>query len=915
MSVTLPPADVVLRDGSTVCVRPVRADDGEALQAFLQGMSPESRRLRFFTAGADLRGAARWASSVGERGGLGLVATTGDPACIVAHAGYERIDGDRAEVAFEVADSLRGRGLGTILMAHLAEAARDQGISHLTADVLPENRRMLEVFREAGFPAEITRTREGIGVELTTELSLEALERFEERERTAAAAAMRHFLEPASVAVVGASRRDGSVGAAVLDSILSSGFDGPVYPVNPHAATVAGLPAHASVADLPEAPELVVMAVEAERVPDAARDCAVRGVRALLVLSAGFAEAGADGTLLQDELVAVCRAAGMRLVGPNCLGLMGRRRPLDATFVPHAPPVGRVALLSQSGGVGLALIEQATALGLGLSSFVSIGNRPDISANDVLEYWEDDDSTDVVLVYLESFGNPRNFVRIARRLARRKPIVALRAGRSGAGARAAASHTGAVVAASEAGIEALFGQAGVVRADTLGELFDIGALLASHAPPAGRRVGIVTNAGGPAILCADACEAGGLVLPEPSAKLRGRLAHALPNHASTRNPVDMLAAAGPREFDTVLRVLAGSSEVDALVALFTPALSATAAEVRDAIDAVAREVAVPVVSVVFGAEGSERPLGGAARFTYPEGAARALSAASRLAEWRQGCSDDPPTYEDVRRGEAAELLAAAVSKGGRWLSDSDAAALLSAWGVPLVETVRAATPAEAGRAAAALGGTVALKAVGEGIVHKTDLGAVQTGLEGEEPVRRSAQRMSRRLRRRGLPPRGFVVQRHVSGGVEMLAGITADPLLGPLVACAAGGTVVELLGDVSVRLAPVGPGEAADMIRSLSTFPLLDGYRGARPADVTALEDLVTRLGALAAAHPEVVELDCNPVMVLERGAVVVDARVRVAPPGPRLPWPALGAEPPTIRSSYGPERRERAEAGPSAEP
>ena len=915
MSVTLPPADVVLRDGSTVCVRPVRADEADALRAFLEGMSPESLRLRFFTAAADLSGAARWATSVGERRGLGLVATTGDPARIVAHAGYERIDGDRAEVAFEVADSLRGRGLGTILMAHLAGAARDQGISRFTADVLPENRRMLDVFREAGFPAEITRTREGIGVELTTALSLEALERFEERERTAVAAAIRHFLEPASVAVVGASRRDGSVGAAVLESILRSGFDGPVYPVNPHAATVAGLPAHASVADLPEAPELVVVAVRADRVPDVARDCAVREVRALLVLSAGFAEAGPGGTLLQDELVAICRAAGMRLVGPNCLGLMGRRRPLDATFVPHAPPPGRVALLSQSGGVGLALIEQATALGLGLSSFVSIGNRPDISANDVLEYWEDDDSTDVVLVYLESFGNPRNFVRIARRLARRKPIVALRAGRSGAGARAAASHTGAVVAASDAGIEALFGQAGVVRAETLGELFDIGVLLASHEPPAGRRVGIVTNAGGPAILCADACEAGGLVLPEPSAGLRARLADALPDHASTRNPVDMLAAAGPREFDTVLRALADSGEVDALVALFTPALSATAAEVRDAIDAVARQVAVPVASVVFGSEAAERPVGGAALFSYPEGAARALSALGRLAEWRQGRSDDPPAYDDARRGEATELLAAAVSEGERWLSDAEAAGLLDAWGIRLVETVRAASPAEAGRVAATLGGTVALKAVGEGIVHKTDLGAVQIGLEGEEAVRRSAQGMSRRLRRRGLPPRGFLVQRHVSGGIEMLAGITADPLLGPLVACAAGGTVVELLGDVSVRLAPVGPGEAADMIRSLSTFPLLDGYRGARRADVTALEDLVTRLGALAAAHPEVVELDCNPVMVLEHGAVVVDARVRVAPPGPRLPWPALGAEPPTLRSPYGPERRERAEAGPSAEP
>jgi acyl-CoA synthetase (NDP forming)/GNAT superfamily N-acetyltransferase len=903
------PIDVVLRDGSTVHMRPVRSDDDEALQAFLEAMSPESRRLRFFSAAADLRGAARSATSVADRRGFGLVATTGNPPSIVAHAGYERIDDDRAEVAFEVADSLRGRGLGTLLMAHLAGAAREEGISSFSADVLPENRRMLEVFQEAGFPAEIARTREGIGVELTTDLSPDALERFEQRERTSAAAAMRHFLEPASVAVVGASRKQGSVGAAVLDSIVRSGFDGPVYPVNPHAETLAGLPVHASVADLPEAPELVVVAVRAELVPDIARDCALRGARALLVLSAGFAEAGADGALLQDDLLAVCRAAGMRLVGPNCLGLMGRRRPLDATFIPHAAPAGRVALLSQSGGVGLALIEQAATLGLGLSSFVAIGNRPDISANDVLEYCEEDDSTHVVLLYLESFGNPRNFVQIARRLARSKPIVALRAGRSSAGARAAASHTGAVVAASDAGIDALFDQAGIVRADTLGELFDLGALLAAHEPPAGRRVAIVTNAGGPAILCADACETGGLVLPEPSDQLRAQLTGLLPLHASTRNPVDMLAGAGPEQFDGVLRALASSGEVDALVALFTPALSATAAEVQATIDAVARDVTIPVVSVVFGADHETHDGEGATRFSYPEGAARALSAAAQVAEWRQAPPDDPPVFEDVHPGQATEVLAAAVSDGERWLSETETSTLLAAWGVPLVDTVRAASPAEAGRAAAALGGAVALKAVGDGIVHKTELGAVETGLEGEAAVRRSARGMSRRLRRHGLPPRGFVVQRYVTGGVEMLAGITVDPLLGPLVACAAGGTVVELIGDVSVRLAPIGPREAGEMVRSLSTFPLLDGYRGARPADVTALEDVLTRLGALAAAHPEIVELDCNPVMVLDRGAVVVDARVRVAPPGAPLPWPALGSEPPIVSSSHGPGRRDGAEA------
>ena len=911
-----PQAQVVLRDGSTVCIRQVSAADGDALLAFLEGMSAESRRLRFFTAGADLHAAARWAADAERRDGLGLVATTGDPPVIVAHAACERIDADRAEVAFEVADSLRGRGLGTILMAHLADAARDRGISGFFAEVLPENRRMLEVFRESGFPAEVTRSGDGLAVELTTELSLEALERYEERERGAASAAVRHFLEPASVAVVGASRRLGSVGAAVLESVVRSGFDGPVYPVNPHARKLHGLRAYGSVAELPEPPELAVVAVSAAGVPGVARDCALRGVRALLVLSAGFAEAGVEGAALQDELLAICRASGMRLVGPNCLGVMGMRRPIDATFVPHAAPSGRVALLSQSGGVGLALIEQAAHLGLGLSSFVSIGNRADISANDVLEYWEEDESTDVVLLYLESFGNPRNFVRIARRLARRKPVVALRAGRSGAGGRAAASHTGAVVAASEAGVEALLQQAGVVRADTLGELFDLGALLAAQPLPAGRRVAIVTNAGGPAILCADACEANGLELPELSPPLRRELARGLPPHASTRNPVDMLAAAGPAEFAAAIQALASSGEVDALVAIFTPALAAGGADVRAAVDQATRETEVPVLSVVFRERDGGPGPGGATEFTYPESAARALAGAARLFEWRAGPHEEPERPSGTRPGEANDLLAAATAGGERWLNDRETTQLLEAWRLPLVETERASGPAAAGRAAARLGGPVVLKATGEGIVHRTELGAVQTGLVGEKRVRSAAQSMSRRLRRHGITAQGFLVQREVQpGGVEVLAGVTVDPLLGPLVACAAGGTVVELLGDVAVRLAPVTAGEAAEMLRALATFPLLDGYRGSRPLDVDALEDVIVRLGALAAAHPEVLELDCNPVIVHRRGAVVVDARVRVAPPAPRSAWPALGAEPPRVSSSHGAAGRDQAEATIAAHP
>ena len=547
--------------------------------------------------------------------------------------------------------------------------------------------------------------------------------------------------------MVGASRRSGSVGASVLESVLRSGFEGPVYPVNPHAGRLQGLRVYGSVADLPEAPELAVVAVPAAGVPTVARDCAVRGVRALLVVSAGFAEAGPEGAVLQDELLAICRASGMRLVGPNCLGVMGTRRPIDATFVPNAAPPGRVALLSQSGGVGLALIEQAADLGLGLSSFVSIGNRPDISANDVLEYWEEDESTEVVLLYLESFGNPRNFVRIARRLARRKPIVALRAGRSGRRRpRRRVPHR-------RGGRGVRGGDGGVASADRRGQGRYAGRALrprrAAWLPASARRPSCRHRhqLGGPAILCADACEANGLELPELSGPLRRLLAQDLPSAPRPVTRSTCLAPAGPSSSSAAIRALAASGEVDALVAIFTPALVAGGADVRAAINQATRESEVPLLSVVFGERG-----GG------PSRAARRSSPIPRAPPARSrappGCTSGAWARRESQRRpagpgrvSAAELLAGAAAGGERWLDDGERTRLLEAWGLPLIETLRARGPIAAGRAALRLGGPVVLKATGEAIVHKTELGAVQTGLIGEEQVRRAARSMSRRLRR------------------------------------------------------------------------------------------------------------------------------------------------------------------------
>ena len=498
---------MVLRDGSTVHVRPVRRDDREALRKFLERLSPDSRSLRFFSLGVNLENAADWAADVDYELRFGLVALGGTRQAVVGHATWNRDDpdDDRAEVAFEVADAYQGNGLGTIMLAHLAEAAEERGVSIFEAEVLPHNHRMVEVFRESGFAVRTRSAPDVLHVEFPTEVSDNAIERFEERDRTAATAAVSKFLRPQSVAVIGASRERGTVGGEIFHNLIATAFEGPVFPINPRAPVVQSVPAFASVRDVLADVELAVIAVPASLVGEVAHQCATKGVDALLVISAGFAETDEEGRARQEELVTICREAGMRLIGPNCLGVLNTAQDvrLNAMFGPLFPPDGNVGFLSQSGALGLAVIDYANELGLGISSFVSVGNKADISGNDLIQFWESDSATDVVLLYLESFGNPRKFARIAPRVAREKPIVAVKSGRSAAGARATSSHTGALISASDVTVDSLFRQAGVIRTDTLAELFDVARLLANQPTPAGKRVAIVTNAGGPGILCAD----------------------------------------------------------------------------------------------------------------------------------------------------------------------------------------------------------------------------------------------------------------------------------------------------------------------------------------------------------------------------------------------------------------------------
>jgi acetate---CoA ligase (ADP-forming) len=889
-------ADVVLRDGSTVGLRPVRPTDEGALLELFEGLDPTSQAFRFFSGAVDLPRVARLMASVDYETRYGLLAWRNGDERPIGHGVYVEVAAGRAEVAFAVAPEAQGHGLGTILLAHLAEAAGENGISSFVAEVLPHNHRMIEMFRESGFPVEIESTPGGLRVEFPTSLSAEAIARFEERDRLAARAAVAGFLEPRSIALVGASRRRGTVGGEVLHNLIESGFAGPVFPVNPVAESVQSIRAFPSVEAIPGEVDLAVLAVKAEATAGVARECAAKGARSLVVLSAGFAETGPDGARRERELLAVCRDAGIRLIGPNCLGVLNAaaRSKLNATFAPTAPPPGNVGFVTQSGALGLSLIDFAAARGLGVSSFASVGNRADVTANDLLEFWEEDEDTRLALLYIESFSDPRRFARVARRIGRRKPIVAVKSGRSAAGARAAGSHTGALLAASDRTTDALFEQSGVIRAETLAEMLDVASLLSSQPLPAGPRVGILTNAGGPGIMCADACEAAGLEVPAVPEEVRARLGEFLPAEASLGNPVDAIATASTDQYRRAIATLGGWEGIDALIVIFIRPLLTEAEDVAEAVRGAVRKLPREIpVQAVFMSPADHAALSGSLEMPthlYAEDPARALGKVVAHARWRERPDSPMPSFPDLRGDEAAALLAEALAAEREWLDPQECARLLDCYGIAMPEAVTAADPKAAGEAAAELGGRVALKAHGPGILHKTELGAVRTGLRGGEEVLAAATQMDEALAGSGVERESFLVQRMVEEGVELLVGVATDPVFGPVLACGAGGTAVELLGDVSVRVCPLTRADGAETIRSLAIFPMLRGFRGMPAVDTDALEAFVLRVSALADAHREIVELDLNPVLARADGAVAADARIRLAVPQSPRPWPRTWA-------------------------
>jgi acetyl coenzyme A synthetase (ADP forming)-like protein len=785
---------------------------------------------------------------------------------VVALASYIRLrDPGAAEVAFVIADDYQRRGIGTRLLEQLAERAAAVGIERFVAEVLAENSQMLHVFEAVGF--ESTRKLESgtVEVEFRIQPTETYLERVDERDHLAAVASLRPFFAPASVAVLGASRRRESIGGLLFRNVIVGEFEGVVYPVNPAGDAVAGVRGYRSVADLPETPDLAVVCLPARHVLAGVGDALARGTRAICVISAGFAEIGDEGRERQDELLALVRAHGGRLVGPNCLGLAVSAPRLNATFGPRALPPGPVAFSSQSGALGLALLEKAQERGIGLSAFVSIGNKADVSSNDLLEYWEDDPETGLIALYLESFGNPRRFGRIARRVARLKPILAMKSGTTSTGARAASSHT-AALAGSEAAVEALFHQAGVIRARTLEELIDAAALFAGQPLPAGRRVAVITNAGGLGILCADACEAAGLELPALAPETEAALQAVLPAEASVANPVDMLGSATGPTYEQVVPIVHADPGVDALIVLFVPPVVAGADEIaaalgRARVDADGKPVLTSLI-----AEGELPPTPGVTNFPYPESAARALGLAAARAEWLRRPAGLIPALEgvDAARGRAVIAEALAV-EDDLWLRPDQVRELLQAYGIPVVPERVAQTAEEAAAAAAELGFPAVIKSAEPG-AHKTETGGIALGLTTADEVREAADRI-------GLP---VVVQPMLAGTAELLAGIVQDPVFGPLVAFGPGGVFAELIGAAEFRIAPLTDADARELVTRGKAGELVGGFRGKPAADDDALTDLLHRLSRLGDDLYEVAELDLNPVIASPEGCVAVDARVRV---------------------------------------
>jgi acyl-CoA synthetase (NDP forming)/RimJ/RimL family protein N-acetyltransferase len=878
----------LLADGRTVEIRQARPDDAEAVKAMHAALSPDNAYFRFFNLSAQAPGReARRLCRAPDDDHVALLALLSGK--LVGVASWEAAERpDRAEIAFAVSDEMHGRGVATLLLEHLVSLGRRRNLIAFEAETLPDNYAMQRVFADAGLPVE-KHFKDGV-IQLTFPLPPGDSERLDTyldavaaRASRAEVASLQHLFRPASVAVVGAGRHRGAVGREILHNIVAGGFPGPVFAVNPHGGAMEGVASLKSALELPEAVDVAVLAVPSAEVPEVASECGRRGVRNLVVVTSGLGSRGAD-------LIAICRRFGMRLVGPNCFGIAVPDEHLNATFAARPPAPGIAGLVMQSGGIGIAVLEQFTRLGIGVSSFASVGDKYDVSSNDLLTWWEEDGQTRLAVLYVESFGNPRGFARTARRVGRKMPVLTIIGGRSVAGQRAAASHT-AATATPLVTQEALFEQAGIITTLSLGELIDAAALLACQPLPAGRHIAIVSNAGGAGVLAADACGDAGLTSAVLESSTQRRLTRLLPPGAAVSGPVDTTAAVSADVFGECIKVVADDPAVDALVVIEVPTAIADLTSVI-----AGTRVRKPLAAVLLDQSESVRILSGdtwshdgadAGRtpaYAYPEGAVRALAHAASYREWRDSQRGKLPELAGLDASGARALIAGflAATPDGGWLAEADAAQLLASYQIPLITTRSVSTLDDAMAAAAELGGHVVLKAEAVGVVHKTDAGAVRLDLRTPEEVATAYRELSDRF---GADLVRVLVQPMLDGGVETLVGVVQEPVFGPLVVFGLGGVATEVLGDHIARLTPLTDADAEEMIGGVRATPLLTGHRGSPAVDTAALADVLLRVSRLADDLPEVAELDLNPVIARPQDVQAVDFRIRVAPATPRDPF------------------------------
>ena len=880
---------VILRDGQSLKVRPITHEDKEKLRDLFYRLSPQTRYLRF--------GYMKTYISEQE---LDYFTVVNPPdmyayVALMGEGNEERIvavgrwfltpDGRTAEIAFVVEDTIQVRGIGTALLEELAEAAAKYRIKRFVARVLPENTRMLDVFENSGFSI-IKRINEG-AFELTFNLEeqKEYAKRQAYREHIARSAGVRSILYPRSVAVIGASRDPERVGGKVFRNLLFAGFGGTIFPVNPKTTSVGGVLSYPSVEHVPGDVDLAVIVVPAAQVLDVIDQCAGKGVLGIVVISSGFAESGPEGRERQKLLREKALSYGIRVIGPNCLGIMNTdpQTNLNATMAGLMPPRGSLSISSHSGALGIALLDYVKSNNLGIAHFASIGNRIDISSNDLLEFWEDDENTKVILLYLESFGNPRKFSRIARRLTRKKPIIAVKAGRSEVGGRAATSHTGAL-AGSDIAVDALFRQAGVIRANTIEEMFNVAKNLAHQPLPQGPRLAILTNAGGPGVLAADAAIGYRLSVPPLSEETIKKLGEFLPKEASLANPVDMIASATGKQFGQALSAILEDPGIDAAIVINIPVrpYQEIASGIQQEMEAYKGEKPVVACFMMSGANtveirtGPERVI---PVYMFPEDAVQAFYHAYTYSRYRTLREGTVPVFPEVDEERVREFLESSPAfKEGGWLPPEAALELLREYGIPTPETKAAFSAEAAATAASAIGFPVVMKLRSTTITHKTDVGGVLIGLQNEDEVMQGYSAMNKRLEAAGLGGQmeGVILQPEVKGGQEVILGMSFDPVFGPLVMVGLGGIHVELIKDVAFSIHPLTDIDPDFMFSQLKGLPLLRGWRGSAPKDVDALRDILLRFSALIEDVPEIAAVEINPLMVFDsgKGTMAVDARI-----------------------------------------